>query len=398
MMIYKSIFRAGRHQLPLPLVGEGRDGVEAGRHQLPLPLAGEGRDGVEAGRRDGVIVATVFACSVFMSTLALAQVEEDPYKDLAEETEDPASKPEATAKAEGEPGEGKPDEGVKCFPRCRSGYLCHEGKCISMCNPPCERGEKCTVEGECVPKAAQAPPVVVAPVPSPPMQEISPQPDPFAVEEVAVEEEEELYVPVGIFVSLGFESSECASSGGCKTTPDGDFGLGGHVLSGYGILPKLVLEAGETFTGQILKSTDPDVLDPSGMFNVVRLGARFFPLGRQNVVEPVLGLHLGYFIWSTSWENNDGQGMKSTNHGISLDYALGLDFKLAERFSLGIVVTVYEPFFLTTCVDIDGGPTGAPDPATNQKEIVDPVSSCSKYNGKHDSFFFNTGIHAMMLF
>lgn len=334
----------------------------------------------------------VFLCSVFMSTSALAQAEEDPYKTWAEKTGDPASPPVATVKAEGES-----DDGNKCFPKCRSGYLCHEGKCISMCNPPCDSDEKCTVNGECVPKSAQAPPVVVAPVPSPPTQETSPQPDPFAVEEVAVEEEEP-YVPKGIFVSLGFETSECASSGGCKTTPDGDFGLGGHVLAGYGILPWLVLEAGETFTGQILTSTDPDVLDPSGMFNVVRLGARFFPLGRQNVVEPVLGLHLGYFIWSTSWENEDDQGMKSTNHGISLDYTLGLDFKLAERFSLGIAVTVYEPFFFTTCVDIDGGPTGAPDPATNQKEIVDPVSSCSKYNGKHDSFFFNTGIHAMMLF
>ena len=320
-------------------------------------------------------------------------MEEDPYKTWAE---DSASKPEATEKTEGKPDESKSDEGAKCFPKCRSGYLCHEGKCISMCNPPCGSDEKCTLEGECVPKSAQAPPAAVAPV-SPPIT--SSQPDIVIVEEEeVVVEEEDPYVPKGIFVSLGFETSECASSGGCKTTPDGDFGLGGHALVGYGILPWLVLEVGYTFTGQILKSANPDVFDLSGRFNAIRLGARFFPLGRQNVVEPVLGVHLGYFIWSTSWDNEDGLGTKSTNHGISLDYSLGLDFKLADRFSLGIVVTVYEPFFFTTCVDIDGGPTGTVDPTTNLKVVADSFSSCAKFSGKHDSFFFNTGIHAMMIF
>ena len=134
------------------------------------------------------------------------------------------------------------------------------------------------------------------------------------------------------------------------------------------------------------------------MFNVVRLGARFFPLERKNVVEPVLGLHVGYFVWSTSWGNDESQDVKSTNHGISLDYSLGLDFKLADRFSLGVAVTVYEPFFFTTCVDIEGGPTGTIDTKTGKEVISESSSSCSKFSGKHDAFFFNTGIHAMMIF
>ena len=37
----------------------------------------------------------------------------------------------------------------ECFPQCRSGYICHDGECVSLCNPPCSQGEKC-VEGECV--------------------------------------------------------------------------------------------------------------------------------------------------------------------------------------------------------------------------------------------------------
>jgi hypothetical protein len=61
-----------------------------------------------------------------------------------------------------------------CFPACRSGYLCHEGRCISACNPPCSAGEACTSAGECVQAAAPAtnvfvgepPPAIVATAPT----------------------------------------------------------------------------------------------------------------------------------------------------------------------------------------------------------------------------------------
>jgi hypothetical protein len=39
----------------------------------------------------------------------------------------------------------------ECFPRCRAGYICHDGECVSLCNPPCSQGERCTEDGECVP-------------------------------------------------------------------------------------------------------------------------------------------------------------------------------------------------------------------------------------------------------
>jgi hypothetical protein len=47
-----------------------------------------------------------------------------------------------------------------CFPACRAGYLCHEGQCVSACNPPCAAGESCTAAGEC--RSA----VLVAPMPA----------------------------------------------------------------------------------------------------------------------------------------------------------------------------------------------------------------------------------------
>ena len=37
-----------------------------------------------------------------------------------------------------------------CFPKCRTGYICHKGVCVTMCNPPCPLGQTCTEKGECV--------------------------------------------------------------------------------------------------------------------------------------------------------------------------------------------------------------------------------------------------------
>jgi hypothetical protein len=41
-------------------------------------------------------------------------------------------------------------EPAVCVPDCRSGYFCHEGQCLSACNPPCETGTTCTASGECM--------------------------------------------------------------------------------------------------------------------------------------------------------------------------------------------------------------------------------------------------------
>jgi len=44
----------------------------------------------------------------------------------------------------------EPDDG--CDPACRKGYVCKEGACVSLCNPPCPAGSYCTTDGtDCIP-------------------------------------------------------------------------------------------------------------------------------------------------------------------------------------------------------------------------------------------------------
>jgi hypothetical protein len=39
----------------------------------------------------------------------------------------------------------------ECYPACRPGFECHNGNCISKCNPPCPGGQNCTDSGDCIP-------------------------------------------------------------------------------------------------------------------------------------------------------------------------------------------------------------------------------------------------------
>ncbi|MBN1653177.1 MAG: hypothetical protein JXA30_05315 [Deltaproteobacteria bacterium] len=44
-----------------------------------------------------------------------------------------------------------------CVPKCRAGYICRQGQCVSLCNPPCASDETCTEAGACVSKEARTP-------------------------------------------------------------------------------------------------------------------------------------------------------------------------------------------------------------------------------------------------
>lgn len=56
---------------------------------------------------------------------------------------------------------------TECFPACRAGYLCHQGQCVSACNPACAPTEMCTLDGTCVANPAVAAPAPVPVTPAP---------------------------------------------------------------------------------------------------------------------------------------------------------------------------------------------------------------------------------------
>jgi hypothetical protein len=64
-----------------------------------------------------------------------------------------------------QPSDHAMPQSAVCFPSCRTGYMCHNGVCISRCNPPCGPAEACTAAGECVVLAAPPPSKAAPPLP-----------------------------------------------------------------------------------------------------------------------------------------------------------------------------------------------------------------------------------------
>ena len=47
---------------------------------------------------------------------------------------------------------------VGCEPICSPGFACEEGRCIPLCNPPCEAGQICNRQRTCEPATVPRPP------------------------------------------------------------------------------------------------------------------------------------------------------------------------------------------------------------------------------------------------
>jgi len=225
--------------------------------------------------------------------------------------------------------------GDGCFPKCRSGYLCHEGVCITSCNPPCPDDEKCTPEGECVPKVT-APPVT--PPVTPP---VAPEPP---------------RAPQGVALGFTVGAAACATPNelGCRTA-DGDVGIYASIRGGYQLFPWLIVDADLSFLPIFLKD-DPNA--KVGLQSALGVGPRFFPLGRRHAVDLVLGLHFGYFVSYVKNEDDAPSIIDSSSvHAMQLTYEAGVEFNLRSTATLGLKLDVFEPFWITGCTKMSGSTT-----------------------------------------
>jgi hypothetical protein len=271
-----------------------------------------------------------------------------------------------------------PARAQECFPTCRSGYVCHEGACISLCNPPCADDERCTPEGECAVKERAVPPAPAAAIPPAP----APAPAPAAA---PAPEEPPRDRGIAFGFSLGAATCVSGNAYACNTS-DGDAGLLLSLRGGYRLLPWLFAGVDVSLVPLFYKGVSGANLQLD-----TSLGARFYPLARRHRVDLVLGLQVGYAMLYSGAETS---GTKySMAHGVVVAYGVGVDFKLAEAFSLGLALDVFEPFWLASCTrfpaveyDIESGTGGTSERTT-----------CSDYAGDYDQLFFGAGLSGSFL-
>jgi len=274
-------------------------------------------------------------------------------------------------------------DGAECFPPCRSGYLCHLGRCVEACNPPCPEGERCDERGECVSKEDK-------PAVRPPDQVVRPD------EPITTAEESELATPVEpeggdhagkdrprpASLGLGIGAVLCTSKKGCNTA-DGDAGVSGALFGAYKVLPWLAVGAGASIAYLILD----DPRDPTSLFFAASGQVTFLPMAmKARVVAPVLGLRVGYALGWDSWEDEHGVGTVSRLHGLLIEYMAGVDFRLSRVLVLGVHLTVSEPIYFTSCYEIEDDDTVDLETGTVGASAV---SSCGTYDGKRNTFFIS---------
>ena len=115
------------------------------------------------------LAATLCCISIAMPWSTASAQGAPPAADAVPQTAQTTAPPEATA--------------AQCVPDCRDGYICHEGQCISACNPPCGAGLTCTGDGQCVAAPSSAPtssPATVPPLPPAPPSTADTPPPPGA--------------------------------------------------------------------------------------------------------------------------------------------------------------------------------------------------------------------------
>jgi hypothetical protein len=305
---------------------------------------------------------------------ALAQDDDssaDPADSAPEQEPDDA---ESGAYLEQEDGESvdEVETAAECFPSCRTGFLCHEGECISRCNPPCSQDERCTADGEC--ELRQPAPTVSA-------RASSPEPTPPAPVEPDRFNREGLQLQVeggGSFWHKGSFAREMP------------LGHGGQIGAAIGWRINGWVALDLSFKAAILSEdgyADHDDDNPEGdgassfWTSAPQLGIRAYPLGARQLIDIVLGFRVGYVRAIQRYEWIEGPDQEPVRfeamlRGVSFVETLGLDLHLNHWLTMGIAFTVFSPYWTQYCNDYDGAGSDygdGPSCTANGEEHEGPI-------------------------
>jgi len=347
-------------------------------------LVRSGRAGVAYGKG---IVSSVLAALLGSSMLWVTSGSEA-------QSQPPRSKVQAAIPTES--ASASPHPSSTCVPPCRAGYVCNQGRCVSLCNPPCGVNEACNSVGECVADAAasrkpdgQSSPVPqgtpgtsTTGAPSGPASlpnegtnggmnaasgpaATAPAPGPFAAPVDSGRGEGhrfEIGVRLGYALPMGTDT-------GAGTTPDPsgltttyvDIPLSDEVSGklpilvevGYEVSPKIALGVFVQYGHQFVKSGGqfgcPTGSACSSHDIEIGIQAQYhFSLGQA--VDPWLGLGVGYEFVSYSYSGSTTDPVTNMTTPFNSDGTEkgpqylrlqgGVDWSVGDSFSIGPVVSL----------------------------------------------------------
>ncbi|HYJ09911.1 MAG TPA: hypothetical protein VEX18_12905, partial [Polyangiaceae bacterium] len=119
-------------------------------------------------------LASLFGLALWLGGRPASAAEPAPPPVEAAAAQPAPAQPAPTQPAPAQPAPAQPAPAqpapAACYPSCREGFTCYEGKCVSLCNPPCPAGLECVAGRRCeppVPGGAEQPGRVYEPPPPP---------------------------------------------------------------------------------------------------------------------------------------------------------------------------------------------------------------------------------------
>lgn len=219
-----------------------------------------------------------------------------------------------------------------CVPACRDGYVCHEGRCLEACNPPCPAGTRCTGAAECVAEAPPPPPAYSAAPPTPPSEPSEEDPGPPPGPDPGAERHDGFMLRLTLGIGGG---SVTASAAGADTTYNGPAG-------------SFTLDIGGTPTENLIihgRFGDFGIIDPSVTGDGVDPGSRASAAVASFLLGPAVtyyfmpaNLYLTGAVGLSDVEVSvEGADTDSSNTGVAVNVDAGKEWWVGDNWGIGLV-------------------------------------------------------------